>query len=79
MKGNTVNDKIKAFYQKHEATIKISALALIATGFFVAATVMKRTDKDMKDNLTDDEWAHLLDLARQMDEYVAERKALKSK
>jgi hypothetical protein len=79
MKGNTVNDKIKAFYQKHESTIKIAALALLATGLFVAAAVMKRTDKDTTDNLTDEEWDHLIELARQMDEYVAERKALKTK
>ena len=82
MKGNTVNDKIKAFYQKHEDAIKITVFTLAAAGLFaLSIKIMKPNMPNVKvvDDLNDEEWAHLLDLARQMDEYVAERRALKSK
>jgi hypothetical protein len=76
MKGNTVNDKIKAFYQKHEVKINFAALALIAAGLLAFSVKMA---KSASDDLTEEEWEHLIALARQMDEYVAERKALKTK
>jgi hypothetical protein len=85
MKGNTVNDQIKAFYQKHEAKIKIAALALTSAGLMLALLMnnekLKKLSNNVKnaDDLTDEEWEHLVDMARQMDEYVAERRALKSK
>jgi hypothetical protein len=80
MKGNTVNDKIKAFYQKHELKIIATATALsAATVIVLGIFALKANKTSLSDDLTDEEWEHLFDLARQMDEYVAERKALKSK
>jgi len=71
-----VNNKVKAFYKKHRVKINLTALALTAAGL-IALSI--KSIESVDDDLTEEEWDHLIDLARGMDEYVAERKALKNK
>jgi hypothetical protein len=83
MKGNTVTDKIKAFVKKNERKIKLGAAiaTLLGLGYIIMTDKdhIKKLNSNVKnvDDLDDDEWEHLIDMARQMDEYVAERRALK--
>ncbi|QOC56376.1 membrane protein [Arthrobacter phage Paella] len=78
-----MNEKIKAFYQKHELVI-VGALTLAASVTLVVLVMKLKSHRSMmegrlSDDLTDEEWEHLFELARQMDDFVAERKAMKLK
>ena len=80
MKGNKVKDKAKEFVKKHERVIKrsVAAITFVTVVFTVVANKDKIGESLEDDSLTEEEWDHLFGLARQMDDYVAERKALKS-
>lgn len=76
-----MKNKVKAFYQKHECKINIAALALVATGLLVLSNKSDApsiSSAKNVDDLDDEEWDHLVDMGRAMDEYVAERRALKN-
>ena len=79
-----MKNKVKAFVKKHERTIKIATLTLTAAGIITTSIISVKDDKscghDVKkvDDLTEEEWEHLIGMAKQMDEYVAERRALRA-
>jgi hypothetical protein len=80
----TVNNKIKAFVKKNERKIKIVTLTLTTAGVIVTSIMSTKFDRSCGhgakniDDLTEEEWEHLIGMAQKMDEYVAERRALKT-
>ena len=66
-----MNNKVKAFYQKHEAKFIIAGLALCTSALIVTSIALaKSTTKE----LSEEDWDQLMDLARQMDEIAAKKK-----